>query len=300
MGARLPFRVPRCAAEMTTEWLTKVFQYRGYLEPWARVTSVEIKPIGEGLGVMGDLVFVAVKCENGGDKVPKRFIAKFSPQSKAPLPSIVIRAIFSTEAHWYNDFLVEDGGLPRPIAYLTAAKLRRRRWWRRYPVFCMLLEQLPPPPYSRVSGCASLPALQIVMESLASLHSRWWGHEKAPPLEWVTHPTKDFFGLLYNGFVLTTKIGLKALQRTYSDAYAPVLAWLPEIKRRHRYILSELFRPPLTLCHGDFHLDNLFFDPDFDRGIKVIDFGNMMFSQVSNALLRVGMAEEVLRIRSPL
>jgi len=229
--------------------------------------------------VMGDLVFVTVTCENGGEKVPKRFIAKFSPQQNAPLPSFVIRSIFATEAHWYNDFLEEDGGLPRPTAYLTAAKLWRQRWWRRYPVFCMLLEQLPPPPYSRVSGCDSLPELSLVMQSLAGLHARWWGHQKAPPLEWVTHPGKDIGGLLYNGFVLATKVGFGALRRTYGDVYAPVLAWLPHIRRRHRYILDELFRPPLTLCHGDVHLDNMFFNEGFSTGIKAIDFGNMIFSQ---------------------
>lgn len=100
----------------------------------------------------------------------------------------MIRSIFATEAHWYNDFLIEDGGLPRPVSYLTAAKLWHQRWWRRYPVFCMLLEQLPPPPYSRVSGLGTLPELHRVMDMLARLHSRWWGHAKAPPLEWVTHP----------------------------------------------------------------------------------------------------------------
>ena len=150
---------------------------------------------------------------------------------------------------------------------------------RRYPVFCMLLEQLPPPPLSRVSGCDDLSKLMMVMESLASLHARWWGHNKEAPLEWVTHPARDAGGLLYNGFVLTTKVGLGCLKRTYGDVYAPVLAWLPQIRRRHRYILDTLFAPPLTLCHGDVHLDNLFFHDDFPQGLKAIDFGNMIFSQ---------------------
>ena len=80
VGGRYPFRVLRRAAEITPEWLTKVFQHRGLLEPWAKVATAEIKPMGEGLGVMGDIVFVTVTCEGGGEKVPKKFIAKFSPQ----------------------------------------------------------------------------------------------------------------------------------------------------------------------------------------------------------------------------
>ena len=178
IGTRMPFRVLRRAKEITPEWLTKVFQHRGLLEPWAKIATCEIKPMGEGLGVMGDIVFVNVKCENGGAKVPARFIAKFSPQENAPLPSFVIRAIFSTEAHWYNDFLEDDGGLPRPEAFLCAAKLWHQVWWwRRMPVFVMLLEELPPPAYSRVSGCDNLAHLLRTMEALAGLHARWCAPE---------------------------------------------------------------------------------------------------------------------------
>ena len=45
------------------------------------------------------------------------------------------------------------------------------------------------------------------------------------------------------------------------------------------YILQELFRPPLTLTHGDAHIENVFFHSRFSGGAMFIDFGNMMFSQ---------------------
>ena len=35
----------------------------------------------------------------------------------------------------------------------------------------------------------------------------------------------------------------------------PVLAWAPLIKRRHNYLVKRLFTAPLTLCHGDVHLE---------------------------------------------
>ena len=61
--------------------------------------------------------------------------------------------------------------------------------------------------------------------------------------------------------------------------YEPILKWIPQIRHRHKYILQELFRPPLTLTHGDAHIENLFFAPRFAGGVSFLDFGNMMFSQ---------------------
>ena len=59
---------------------------------------------------------------------------------------------------------------------------------------------------------------------------------------------------MLNAFVRTTKVGMAALGRVYGDVYAPILAWMPTILHRHKYILQELFKPPLTLCHGDAHI----------------------------------------------
>ena len=42
-----------------------------------------------------------------------------------------------------------------------------------------------------------------------------------------------------------------------APVYAPILAWVPQLRRRHKYILAELFKPPLTLTHGDAHIENV-------------------------------------------
>ena len=66
VGHRYPFRVIRRAHELTPEWLTKALQFRGLLPPWAKVATMTWKPLGEGLGVMGDIVRVRVTYEGEG------------------------------------------------------------------------------------------------------------------------------------------------------------------------------------------------------------------------------------------
>ena len=86
--------------------------------------------------VMGVIVLVTMTMTEGTpESTPRRLVAKFSPQGKAPLPRFMIRAVFKAEAHFYNDFSVEECGLTRPICYLAL-----HNPWRWRPSFCMLLE----------------------------------------------------------------------------------------------------------------------------------------------------------------
>jgi thiamine kinase-like enzyme len=82
-----------------------------------------------------------------------------------------------------------------------------------------------------------------------------------------------------NGFVHNTKVGMQALGKVYGDVYAPIVEWMPKLRRRHRYIIQQLFKPPLTMAHGDAHIENVFFHERFPGGVCFVDFGNMMFSQ---------------------
>lgn len=273
LGSKVPFRCPRTPADLTPTWLTTALRYRGILAADVSVTASSSKELSGG--VMGVIALVSLEYSGAAPGAPRSLVAKFSPQSKAPLPRFVVRAIFKAESHFYNDYTVEAGGMVRPACYLCLYDKARRK-----PTFCLLLEDcMPAEGFTRELGCSVLETHLAAAAGMARLHARWWGHAKAPPLEWVLHPSKDFGGLVLNGFVRTTKLGMQALKAVYAEEYAPILAWVPALRRRHKWLLQELFRPPLTLTHGDAHIENVFFHSRFDGGASFIDFGNMMFSQ---------------------
>ena len=263
---------------ITKEWLTEVYRLRKFVKPDGKVLSFETKPIGEGGGVMGVLALVSVELEGKEPHAPESFVAKFSPV-KTSMPGMVIRAIFGAEAHWYNDFHEEDQGLGRPAAFFIGAKLFHKRFWKRKPVFCMLVEKMPQPLYSRISGCDKLDHLRLVMASLGAFHARWWNHPKCAPIEWVSRPGTDNFGLMKNALIFSVKRGLPALEKVFGDTFKPIFEWKSMIRSRLKWIVNEFYAPPSTLCHGDVHLDNIFFHEDFPTGMKMIDFGNIVFAQ---------------------
>ena len=63
----------------------------------------------------------------------------------------------------------------------------------------------------------------------------------------------------------------------WGHEYESILAWLPKLRGRFRYITRQLLRHPLTLTHGDCHLENVFFHERYQGGCAFIDFGNMRF-----------------------
>ena len=227
---------------------------------------------------MGVICLVTlVYSENAPSTAPRKMVAKFSPQGKAPLPKFVMRAVFKAESHFYNDFTIADGCLSRPQCYLALYDQKRRN-----PTFCMLLEDMMPAvAFTRIAPplADDVEKLTMAAATLAKMHARWWGHPKKAPLDWVLHPSQDFGGLMLNGFLRTTKVGISCLSKVYGEVYEPIVAMMPQLRRRHKYILETLFAPPLTLTHGDAHIENVFYDARFSGGCAFIDFGNMMYSQ---------------------
>ena len=77
------------------------------------------------------------------------------------------------------------------------------------------------------------------------------------------HPQHfDGLGRLFTSEFLFSnllRIGLPALEEWAGDVYAPVLAWRGTLQRILPELLAQWFSPPFTLCHGDVHLENLFF-----------------------------------------
>ena len=161
--------------------------------------------------------------------------------------------------------------------------------------------------FKRVNGCSSVPHLMLAMGALGRFHAKWWnsaapveGASSATALSWAGRPLTAG-GLLPTvpisvaraGWAVTIKAGLKALPRCFESMtrsgrevppfgaeYASfVKAVRPIVRRKRAGLVNALFHPPLTLVHGDAHLENIFFGEQFEGGCTFIDFGLTMFGR---------------------
>jgi len=340
LGTKIPgVKVISRFEDLTTEWLTEVFRFRGLLPANGSIDEMVLKRIGEGQGAMSELVAITiVKATNSfvEDRMPTTsttatrttptyLVAKIWPEqagkSVGGPPPIALKLVFFAESHFYNDFTVAAGGLPRPECLHCGAAWR---WtWSNAPAkFILLLEDAsrglygvggPSRQYMRVDGCASLEHLTMVMVGLARFHARWWGktRDKALP-KWI-HPTLSTCGLGPNFVTLIAKQGVKLLPKlasemkhadgtnvaTFGKEFAFIVnEWHPRLVGHFRYIVRQLLRPPLTLIHGDCHLENVFFHERYPGGCAFIDFGNMHFGHALadvSFLLTTNLEPEVRR-----
>ena len=132
--------------------------------------------------------------------------------------------------------------------------------------FVLLLEDLGGLPQgNQVAGC-SLHEASRAMEAAAALHARWWEPEPVP------HAWLPF-----------TTVGLdRALPvaGAFTRAWAAVRELVAEGARTaidlgvasYPDLLAEVSAGPVTLCHGDYRLDNVFFDPQRDSEVIPFDW----------------------------
>ena len=269
-------KVPSRIENLNKEWLTEALRLKGHLTPDGRVTSVEVRPIGEGLGMMADMALLHLTLEGELPGAPHRMVAKFAPQKQDKLPKFIVKFQLRNEAHFYNDFTVAAGGLPRPACYLAAERRRGK------PTFLMLLEIVDDAAtYTRIGGCDVAEHLERAVGALAGLHSRWWNHPRKAPLQWALHPHQGLGRFLFSRqyFAYSLSKALRAMRVWEPETFAPLLDWAELLTRAAPLVVKQCTTPPFTLVHGDAHLDNIFFAERFPGGCAFIDHANMMLAK---------------------
>ena len=244
-----PFRIE----DLTPGWVQAALHASGALPAASRVTALVTTPVGDRGGVNGDAFRVQPAYE--GAPGPERLIAKFGTPGVRGVA--VFQGWYEREVRFYEQFAAETP-LRTPRAHAVALG---------GPGECvLLLEDLAP----RVQGdqeasCSAEQALAVA-RALGTMHARWWGSPQIEAAEWLPDTTVGLTrasrvagafarALGASGSILAPEV--RAAEEALAAAYVP--------------LLEAIARPPRTLTHGDFRLDNLFFGdgPSNDAVIEV-------------------------------
>lgn len=245
-----PFRIE----DLTADWVQSALRASGGLLGGSRVTAVTTTPVGDRGGVNGDAFRLAVAYE--GSPGPTRLIAKFGTPGVRGVA--VFQGWYEREVRFYEQ-LAARTPLRTPRAHAVALG---------GPGECvLLLEDLAP----RVQGdqetsCGAEQALAAA-RAIGTMHAHWWDSPEVEAAEWLPDTTVGLtraarvagafaHGLEVSRAYLALEVG--AMRERLATAYVP--------------LLEAIARPPRTLTHGDFRLDNLFFSDGDPIEVAAIDW----------------------------
>ena len=265
--------IPRTPADVTAEWLTDALRGTNTITT-SRVSSFDMDPdIAAGKGFMGQLARIGLHYDQPEHGAPASLIAKFPIYGPENRVVADLFRLYETETRFYEQ-LADRVTLRTPRRYHSA----------RCPNctdFILLMEDLAPAQVGdQVVGCSTAQS-ELAIGELAKFHAAWWDNPRLADLDWVwefNHPVRSEAAV----------VGYTAAWEPFKRIWAKqVPAALLELGEKFAgsipQLLDRLAAPPVTISHGDYRIDNLFFaTPEGGDPLAVVDWqvmtrGNGLF-----------------------
>ena len=241
--------IPAGPEEITPEWLTLALRETGIITN-ATVSSVSLDTTVVSHGFAGQIVRVGVTYNFSEQGAPSSLIAKFPPSYPQTRALLHRSDRLGREIRFYQE-IAADVGLPTPQCYYGAMNVEAGR-------YLLLLEDLAPALVGdQVAGC-SFEDSDLAIRHLAKLHATWWESPELDGLDWA--PLWNVNGHMVEA---TYSQSWHSFLELLGDRLTPSLIDIGErLGRDPNYVRNQLAKPPRTLVHGDYRLDNLFFATD--------------------------------------
>ncbi len=236
---------PSSIADIDRSWLAAALG--------AHLDSIEVHPIAAGEGFMGQLARVSIVSPD--PSVPRSVIVKLPTSDPGGRAIGEMMRVWEREHYFYRD--VAPGLAIRvPDAYVNTLDPP-----------CLVLEDLAPAvPGDHLAGATREQAVKSI-DLLARHHAAWFEHPSLASFDWM--PGLDdpavltlgpMFDLGWPGF----------LDRYASELPERCLRWCEQFVLGIPEWIEGHQDDAVTLIHGDFRLDNLFFADD--GSVAVVDW----------------------------
>ena len=238
--------VPQDLQEVTPAWLTAALHSK-VPSSRASVTGYSAEPVAEGKGFMNQVFRLRLHYDADPLDLPRTVIAKL-PSADPALRMFSDRlGQDRREVRFYQE-VAADAHLQTPHSYYGGIDSVTGNT-------ILLLEDLNSARQGdSVAGC-SLADAQRAMAQLAEFQAAWWDSPRLDRLDWMplkdaeTGAYQELYAAAWTSFTRKAGDGMPPALRRLGDRLS---LEVPKIK-------AKLTTPPRTIIHGDYRLDNCFF-----------------------------------------
>jgi aminoglycoside/choline kinase family phosphotransferase len=254
--------LPAGPQELTPEWLTQALQSGGAISK-AVVSGCDASVIGEGAGFLGQLARVRLQYDRPEEGAPSSLIAKLPAAARENKEVAQFFRFYEREVRFYSE-VADSVELRTPRVYF-------RHFDAESGAFALLLEDLAPACVGdQLAGCHER-QVDLAIRELAKFHAAWWEHPRLQELDWMPSIDAGWYVEAVQGGYLKA---WDAFAGYFGERLAPEMR---DLGQRYGTKIPQLMdyfgTEPCTIIHGDYRLDNLFFDaPAGDQSLAVIDW----------------------------
>jgi hypothetical protein len=255
-----PARIPAGIDDITPDWLSAALRDAGPRSP--TVSSIEVEPIGVGIGVMALLYrLTPTYADSPG---PASVVVKLASQHE-PIRQVARGYRFYEREVGVYTSLASELSLRSPHCYHAAHDPE-------FDDFVVVMDDLSSDRVcNQVEGCSPDDAFTVA-ETLAVHHAQWFGNERLLDFAFIESPADPPYPQYH---AQATKADWPVFCERFADR---VPADMRRVGERWYEIgpalMEESANHPWTLAHGDVRLDNIFFGRDGEGGpdMSIVDW----------------------------
>lgn len=231
-------QAPTVISELDEEWLGHVLG--------TRIDSFTTESIGAGEGFMGQLARVRLS----GAHAPSSVIVKMPTADPGGRMIGEMMGVWEREHRFYTEVAPSMSNL------MPSVRIPRCLHSQADPYVLVIDDLHPLVPGDQVTG-PTLQQARTAIDAAAALHSSWFDRPELHALTWmpdISDPMSASVGAMFD-------LGWPTFLARYQDSLPErVLRWCESFAPRVVDWINTYAAWPNTLVHGDFRLDNMFFD----------------------------------------
>lgn len=236
--------IPAGPDGITPQWLTQVLRSTRTVFH-TNIMDCQSERLGEGQGFVGQIYRFTLEYDTPEDGSPRSLVAKLS--SPDPGLRILTFELNLIELHFYQE-ISPQVQLCTPNLYYGAADPDTNKT-------VLLLEDIADARAGdNVAGCSTEEA-RLAIRQIGGFHAQWWESPRLQELPWLPSITGQRL------------LNPKTYQRRwaiFTDRFGcqipPSLRQAAEGLGNHMGLIEDrIMGRPITMIHGDYRLDNLFF-----------------------------------------
>ena len=265
-------QIPADLESITPEWFTQTLTAAGVING-TLITAIESERLGEGQGFTGQVIRFRLTYQMFKENAPKSIIAKISHPDPGLRKELSDGNFYKREINFYKK-IANKTDIRTPRCYYAALDEETGD-------SVLLLEDLQNGRIGdTIRGCSGQEAERIA-EYLVPLHAAWWENPELESMDWVrTLRLLDDPDVKGNWQQHMNNSWCRFTGKFADRIPTPIKeAWSLFVQHRAR-IRRQALVPPLTLCHGDYRLENLFFyESKDDSQLVVFDWQGLIQAQ---------------------